>query len=53
MQNQKVEFSLSRDNFSPFASISVAKLYEDVTSPASIQPISVVVRLSSSLLPGR
>lgn len=31
LQNQKIEFSLDRDNFSPFASITPVKLYENVT----------------------
>jgi hypothetical protein len=32
LQNQKIEFSLDRDNFSPFASITPVKLYENVTA---------------------
>ncbi len=32
LKNQKVEFSLDRDNFTPFASITPIKLFEDVTA---------------------
>lgn len=31
LKNQKLEFSMDRDSFSPFASISPVKLYENVT----------------------
>ena len=32
LQNQKIEFSLQRDNFTPFASITPVRLYENVTT---------------------